>query len=229
MGRNLYIIGEFAAGWEPHEATNRAIVHSAAKIEIDVEPQWLSSENLDPQKFRQADALWIAPGSPYKNLENTIETIRIARENNIPTLGTCGGFQYMIVEYARNVLGLPNAQHMEHDADASELFISKLACSLLGQTLPINLIDNSQVQRIYSASRVEERYYCQFGINPEFTPALQAKGDLTFPGTDDEGELRILERPSHPFFIGTLFVPQTRSASDQPHPIVTALLQSTLK
>ena len=226
MAKRIYIIGEFSPGWETHEATNRALAHSAALLGIEIQTAWLSSQGLDFNLLLSANAIWIAPGSPYKNLENTLEAIRIARERKIPTIGTCGGFQYMIVEYARNVLGIAEAQHMEHDADASLLFISKLACSLKGKTLPIQLAPGSQAQKIYAADRIEESYYCQFGINPDILDTLTASGDMVFSGSDPEGENRILERPDHPFFIGTLFVPQTRSTAEKPHPLVTALLNS---
>ena len=76
-------------------------------------------------------AIWVAPGSPYKNLEKTLEAIRYAWENGVPCLGTCGGVQHMIIEYARNILGYKDAQHAEYDPCASNLFISSLACSLV--------------------------------------------------------------------------------------------------
>lgn len=92
--------------------------------------------------------MWVTPGSPYKNLEKTLWAIRFARENGIPCFGTCGGFQHMVLEYARNVLGYQDAQHAEYDPYASSLFISALACSLAGRTMELHFEPGSRVADI---------------------------------------------------------------------------------
>jgi len=81
-----------------------------------------------------------------------------------------------------------------------------------------------QVARIYGATEAREQYYCNFGVNPDCVPLL-CQGPLRVVGSDTEGEVRVVELPGHPFFIGTLFVPQARSTPQQSHPLVTAFLQ----
>lgn len=139
-------------------------------------------------------------------MSRTLEAIRYAREARIPCLGTCGGFQHMIIEYARNVLGFRDAQHAEYDPYASELFVSRLDCSLVGREMEVKFVRGSMVSRIYGSTRANERYYCNFGVAPDRIGVIQS-GDLEIVGSDALGEARVVELPQHPFFIGTLFVP----------------------
>jgi CTP synthase (UTP-ammonia lyase) len=224
----LLILGEFNPLFRPHAATNEAIGHSAAQLGLEVEPEWMSTADVTPSAVTECDGLWIAPGSPYKSMERTLAAIRHARETGIPCLGTCGGCQHMIIEYARNVLGIADAQHAEYDPYASRLFISELTCSLVGRSMVLRFAPGSRVARIYGRTSATEEYYCNFGVNPDVIPELK-KGTLRIVGSDAEGEVRVLELPRHPFFIATLFVPQTSSRPDRPHPLVNAFIQAAAR
>jgi CTP synthase (UTP-ammonia lyase) len=226
---NVAVIGDFDESYTPHTATNAAISHSATALRADVAVTWLATESLgtDLGPVTEADVLWCAPGSPYQSLSGAIAALRFGRENAVPTLGTCGGCQHIILEYARNVLGFQDAQHAEYDPYASRLFISALTCSLAGQTLPVNLEPGSKVAQFYGKSRVNEEYYCNFGLNSTYRQALADNG-LQIIGIDDDDEARVFEVPGHPFYIATLFVPQARSTIDEPHPLVTALLSTAV-
>jgi CTP synthase (UTP-ammonia lyase) len=131
----------------------------------------------------------------------------------------------MVLEHARSVLGLRDAHHAEYHPDAAELVISPLMCSLVGREMPLRFLEGSQVAAIYRALSATEQYYCNFGVNPAHVPLLKS-GPLRITGSDSEGEVRVIELPGHPFFLGALFVPQTRSTAAQPHPLVTAFLQA---
>lgn len=228
MKKRITLLGEYHPAFAPHLATSTAIQHSSARLDTDIEGIWISTEDIEEALLQQAAALWISPGSPYKNLSKTLWAIRTAREQQLPCFGTCGGFQHMILEYARNVLGFQDAQNAEYDPDASILFLTKLACSLAGRKMHLTFALDSQVARIYGAVTATEQYYCQFGVNPEYVPLLK-DGPLQISGADSEGEIRVVELPGHPFFIGTLFVPQTRSTPEQPHPLVTAFVKAALQ
>lgn len=221
----IAILGEFDPAFPPHPATNAAIKHSSGRLDTIMHSSWLSTEGLCLDSLKRYCGIWIAPGSPYKSLEKTLMAIRYARENGIPCFGTCGGCQHMILEYARNVLGYRDAQHAEYDPYASNLFISSLTCSLAGREMTLTFTPDSKVAQIYGTSRATEEYYCNFGVNPEVVPLLKT-GPMRFVGSDQEGEIRVLELPEHPFFIATLFVPQTRSREELPHPLVTAFLKA---
>ena len=155
--RKIAVLGEFDPSFIPHSATNSAIDHSCAVLKADVEAKWVSTQDIEDSLFDRYSAIWVAPGSPYKNLDKTLWAIREARERNIPCLGTCGGFQHIVLEYARNVLGFQDAQHAEYDPYASNLFISQLACSLAGREMQLDLTAESRVAAIYGALRVTEQ------------------------------------------------------------------------
>jgi CTP synthase (UTP-ammonia lyase) len=225
MPPRLAIIGEYSADNPTHAATNAAIAHSTAALGIELLSEWISSADADGSLLGRFDGLWIAPGSPYKDMAGALAAIRFAREQNVPCLGTCGGFQHMIIEYARNVLGFPDAQHAEYDPYASDLFVTRLACSLVGQQLELRFAANSLVADCYGSLSAVEQYYCNFGVSPERAATI-ASGPLRIVGSDSKGEIRVVELPGHPFFVGTLFVPQARSLPGAPHPLVTRFLQA---
>ena len=224
----IALLGEFDPAFPPHQATIAACTHSAMALREHVAPTWISTADLTVERLRDFSALWIAPGSPYRSLSNTLAAIRYARERGIPCLGTCGGFQHMILEYARHVLGFVDAQHAEYDPYASELFVTEIECSLVGRELVVALQPESRVAGIYGTLEAREQYYCNFGVNPEKVAALQ-RGELRVTGADAEGDVRVVELADHPFYIGTLFVPQLRSRPERPHPLITAFVRAAVR
>jgi len=223
----IAILGEYTPASAPQATTTVAIGHAQARLGVAVEAAWISTAAIDERLFERFDAVWIAPGSPYKDLDRTLWAIRRARETGVPCFGTCGGFQHMVLEYARNVLGFRDAQHAEYDPYASRLFLTQLACSLAGREMRLRFAAGSRVAAIYGAVDATEEYYCNFGVNPEYVPLLGG-GPLRITGADAEGEARVIELPGHPFFLGTLFVPQTRSTPERPHPLVSAFVEAAV-
>ncbi|HVY78334.1 MAG TPA: hypothetical protein VG898_07500 [Solirubrobacterales bacterium] len=222
------VIGDYQHDFPPHPATNLALEHAAAALPIELDVRWLSTTalvDLSPAALARHDALWCAPGSPYRSLGGALRAIRLARELDLPLLGTCGGFQHMVLEYARNVLGVEDAQHAEYDPYASKLFISVLRCSLAGRTMSVRLTADSLAGRLYGKREVSEQYYCDFGLNPDHQRDLESAG-LRVVGTDQDGEARVIELPEQRFYLATLFVPQLSSRPNAPHPLVTALLET---
>jgi CTP synthase (UTP-ammonia lyase) len=220
----IAILGEYIADFPPHPATSAAILHSCKFLDVEARGVWVSTEHAHLETLQEYSGLWVAPGSPYKNMSNTLVAIQYARENGVPCFGTCGGFQHIVIEYARNVLGYKDAHHAEYDPYASNLFVSPLACSLAGRKMKLKFVPGSGVAEIYGSLEVEEQYYCNFGVNPDVVE-LFMKGPLQIVGSDSEGEIRVVELPHHPFFIATLFVPQALSRPDCPHPLVTAFIR----
>jgi CTP synthase (UTP-ammonia lyase) len=225
--KRIALLGEYSATFPPHVATTSALRHAGNALGVEVPATWLSTATISDDLFRHFDAIWVAPGSPYKSLSRTLAAIRYAREKGIPCLGTCGGFQHMLLEYARNVLGFHDAQHAEYDPSASDLFISALTCSLAGRRMRLRFVPGSRVAGIYGTENAEEDYYCNFGVNPDKVPLLR-RSALRISGSDAEGEIRVIELSDHPFFLGTLFVPQLRSTPTDPHPLVTAFVQAVV-
>jgi CTP synthase (UTP-ammonia lyase) len=187
----------------------------------------VSTADVDESLLARASGIWVTPGSPYRSLERTLAAIRYAREHDLPCLGTCGGFQHIILEYARNVLNYTDATHAEYDPYASRLFISELTCSLAGREMQLRFSGASRVAAWYGSTTAIEQYYCNFGVNPKYV-SLLSSGNLKIVGCDAEGEVRVVEMPDHRFFVGTLYVPQMRSTPDAPHPLVTAFSRAIL-
>jgi CTP synthase (UTP-ammonia lyase) len=225
----LGIMGDFVASNVTHIANNEAFDHAAKQFGKPFQYEWVDTERIE-QEFDDIISTYqgflIAPGSPYKSMSGVLKIIEYARMHKIPTLGTCGGFQHMIIEFARNVLGITDADHAESNPYASRLVINPLTCSLKGQPLEIKIIQkDSLVYSLFNTGTITENYYCNFGLNPEYQEQINQAG-FNMVASDVHQEARIVELNGHPFFVGTLFVPQVNSSYDKPHPILTGLLHA---
>jgi CTP synthase (UTP-ammonia lyase) len=228
---SVALVGEFTPSFPPHTKTNEAIDGMQSLLGFRISAEWISTGVLDTSvesTLKGFDALWIAPGSPYKSLIGACNAIRYARENDVPLLATCGGCQHVVIEYARNVLGFEDAAHAEYDPYASNLFITPLSCSLVGQTMQVEIEPGSRVEAIYGSRSAFEQYYCNFGLNPEVQQGLHEAG-LRIVGRDASGEARILTLPKHRFFMATLFVPQLTSSPEHPHPMIRAFFETAAR
>jgi len=223
--KKIALLGEVDLTRETQIVTVRAIEHSARFLGVDVESEWVSTVDIADDLFRRYHAIWVAPGCKFKDQEKLFWAIRFARKRGVPCIGTCGGFQHIILEYARHELGIPDAQSEEYDPGSPHIFISQLACSLRGREMKLRFESGSLVERLYDSSEAVERYYCGLGVNPAFIENLRS-GRMKITGEDPEGEIRVVEWPDHPFFLGTLYVPQARSLPDQPHPLVSGFLRA---
>ena len=146
--------------------------------------------------------------------------IRHARMTRLPFLGTSAGFQYALIEFARNVLGLSQAEHQKSDAKTSMPLISPLGCALAGVKARVHFTPGSRLHRAYGAESVEE-YHCSFGLNSRYRRILEG-GDLCVAAVDDQHEIRAVELDGHPFYVATLFQPEMRGASPIVNHFVTA-------
>jgi CTP synthase (UTP-ammonia lyase) len=124
-------------------------------------------------------------------------------------------------------MGIQDAEHEETAPGAPTLFISKLACSLVGQTQAIKITAGSHAHQAYGQSEVREQFSCNYGLNPKFRDKL-GRGQLKITGIDPDGEVRIVELSNHPFYVATLFLPQISSRPESPHPLVVAYLRAAL-
>jgi CTP synthase (UTP-ammonia lyase) len=233
MPRRLIVgvIGDFNPQYDSHTATNLALGHAAIPLGVSVDVEWIPTPSLKKhveERIGKYDALLCAPGSPYRSMRGALNGIRFAREFDRPFLGTCGGFQYVVIEYARNVMGFADAQHAEENPDAPILFVTRLSCSLVGKTEKIKISSGSRAFYIYGKEESEEQFHCNFGLNPTYRKTVEEAG-LHPSGFDQTGEVRILELPNHLFYLATLFVPQMTSSKDRPHPVIRSLLEAAVK
>ncbi|MEO7598840.1 MAG: hypothetical protein ABIV50_07905, partial [Opitutus sp.] len=147
-----------------------------------------------------------------------------------PFLGTCGGFQHALIEFARNVLGINEADHAETNPNADALVVTRLTCSLIEQTGELRLLPGSELHRIYGSTATHEGYHCNYGPAVSFRERFEAAG-LWFTAFDPNGEPRAAELASsaHPFFIGTLFQPERAALRGETPPVVRAFVQAVAR
>ncbi|MEV6957339.1 hypothetical protein [Streptomyces sp. NPDC051183] len=174
------------------------------------------------------DGVWVLPGSPYASEAGALAAIRVAREEGIPFLGTCGGFQHALLEYARSVCGLASVAHAENDPGAEDTLIAPLACSLVGHQGLVRAEPGSLAESVLGAEQSMEHYHCNYGPEPRHLPTLTEHG-LRLSGHDEDGQVRIAELPGHPFFLATLFQPELSGDGTRPHPIVRAFAEAAVE
>jgi CTP synthase (UTP-ammonia lyase) len=189
---------------------------------IALDPYWIATPDVAGCDLGRFDAIWLVPGSPYDSADGAIAAARTARERGIPFLGTCGGFQHALLEFARNVCGLSGVENAEVTPTAAEHLIVALECSLKGHEEAVMIVPGTLAAQISGPGRRTERYHCDYGLDPAYLEPL-SQGGLSFSGFDDSGQVRIVELPGHPFFVGTLFQPELHGDGTQPHPIIVAL------
>ncbi len=162
-------------------------------------------------------------------MQGALNGIRFAREHNVPFLGTCGGFQHMIIEFARNVLKLSEAEHAEENPSSSLMLVAPLTCSVSEKIHTFTLTQGLKVADIYDDIEIVEQYgICNYGLNPEFALLLEKAG-LRIAGVNTDGETRIMELINHPFFIGTLFQPERSAIQNIVHPLISAFIQKAIQ
>ena len=233
------ILGDYDPKSPTLPAVEKSLQHASAKLGVAVEAKWLSTTSLiEPNATKvleSFDGIWAAPGSPYKSLDGMLKGIEFARKRDWPFLGTCGGFQYALIECARNILGIKDADSAENNSGSKNIIIYPVACAvpnqkkgapkLSGAIPEIKLRPGSYLQSFYGQDIAVEEFFCNFEVNPEFEWAAMEAG---FPvvARGNKGEIRAIESPTHRFFIATLYQPQLSSKPDQPHPLVMAFLQA---
>jgi CTP synthase (UTP-ammonia lyase) len=233
----IAILGDFNPGFRSHHATNDSLQHAAHRLGCPVESVWVPTPSLlEPDRrvrLESFDGIWASPGSPYKSFEGMLKGIEFARVHNWPFLGTCAGFQYALIECARNVLGIKDATTAEEDPAAKNAVIYPVSCAvpnrapdapkLSGVVPQIRLRPGSYLAAHYGKEVVEEEFFCNYEVNPDFEwMAMEAGFPVVARGAQEE--CRAIESPAHPFFIATLFQPQLSSTAKKPHPLIVAFV-----
>jgi CTP synthase (UTP-ammonia lyase) len=222
------LVGDHNSGVTAHQAIPRALQIASGVLGCAIEPTWLPTselardEGIDLGRF---DGLWSVPATPYASFDGALRAIRYARERQTPFLGTCGGFQHAVLEYARNVLGHLDAGHLELDPSARVPLFGPLTCSLVEVDGEIRFTPDSEIARIYGRSSANESYHCRFGMDPSYLSWFRGS-PLAVTGFDEAGEPRAVELGGHPFFIGTAFQPERSALAGRPHPLIVAFARA---
>jgi CTP synthase (UTP-ammonia lyase) len=221
----IALVGDRSPNVVSHTRIPRLLDALAEHDRLVLDAYWVPSEEaVDADAVRGFDAVWVLPGSPYRSEAGVLRAIRTAREEGIPFLGTCGGFQHALLEHARNVCGLTRVTHAENEPGAEDPLIEPLACSLVGHEASVTIEPGSLAESVIGSAKTVERYFCAYGPSRHLD-TLRAHG-LRFSGHDEDGQVRVAELPGHPFFLATLFQPELSDEGPRPHPVIRALARA---
>ncbi|MFA6414952.1 MAG: CTP synthase [Candidatus Paceibacterota bacterium] len=225
-----------------------AIKFSAAKLNRQAKITWINSKDLEKggakatAMLKKFNGIIVPGGFGESGIEGKIRAIQFARENKIPYFGLCYGMQLMVIEYARNVLKLKDANTTEIKKTAADPIVDvmleqkkHLADNKYGGTMrlgvyPAYLKKGTMARAAYKKELVEERHRHRYEINPAYVKQLEAAG-LVFSGTSPDGvlmEIAELPRTTHPFMLGTQFHPELQARPLAPHPLFTEFLRAAL-
>ena len=224
------LIGDFDESVTAHRAIPVALRLAAEQLAQSLSVDWLATDAMPDScvtrdGLARYDALWCVPASPYRNMDGALRAIRFAREQRVPFLGTCGGFQHAVIEYARHLLGWADADHAETAPGAERAVISALACSLVEVSDEVRLQPGSRIASAYGRETVSEGYHCRYGLNPAFARQL-TQGPLRATAHDAQGEVRAIELDGHPFFVCTLFQPERAALRGEVPPLVVSFIEA---
>ena len=225
----IFIIGERDEAKKAHRGVEASLALYSRLSGRPCSPNWLRSDVLDGREACEvmagATGVWCAPGSPYASTGGALKAIQFARVSGVPFLGTCGGFQHALMEYASSVLG-HSAAHAEMNPETESPLIAKLSCSLVEVGAKVIAKAGSRYEALIGARESTEEFHCRYGVATQFEGLFDATG-IEFLAYDEEGRPRVFWHRTHPFFVGSLFQPERKAFSGGIHPLVHAFLERT--
>lgn len=224
----IALVGDYDPEITAHRAIPAALLLATARIGEDVQWDWIATASIQSaqSRFESYAAIWCVPGSPYRNTPGALAAIKYARETGRPFLGTCGGFQHALLEYAQAIWQLATPQHAELDPSAVDPVIAPLACSLIEASEQLTFSPGSRLERIYRKQPATEQYHCRYGLNSKYAALLET-GPLKVAARDAAGSVRAVELDDHPFFVASLFQPERIALKGYVPPLVAAFVAAS--
>ena len=234
---NIAVVGKYVELKDAYKSIAEALTHGGIANRTRVNIIWLSSERLEPRELQKADGILIPGGFGERGIKGKIEALRAGREDGLPTFGICLGMQLMAIEFARNVIGLKDANSTEFDPNTEnpviDLMEEQKKVENLGGTMrlgayPCVLVEGTKVRDIYGVERVNERHRHRYEFNNSFRKVFEDHG-VVFSGLSPDGKLvEIIELKDHPWYIGCQFHPEFKSKPFAPHPLFASFVRSAL-
>ncbi|RLF78852.1 CTP synthetase [Thermococci archaeon] len=235
----IAIVGKYVKLADSYLSIKEALKHSSVANDVKAKIRWIEAEDLEKEGFKLLEGVHgiIVPGGfGARGSEGKIMAIQYARENDIPFLGICFGFQLTVVEFARHVLGLegansteinPQTPHPVVDLMPEQRDLDKLGGTMRLGAYPIKIKKGTLAHRVYGKELVYERHRHRWEVNPEYIEQLEKAG-LVFSGIagDDERRMEILELPDKHYFIATQFHPEFKSRPMNPAPVFRGLVKA---
>ncbi|MCD4861576.1 CTP synthase, partial [Campylobacter coli] len=246
----IAFVGKYVDLKESYKSLTEAIIHAGAALDTRVELQWVDSEKLEnlesAEAFKNVSGILVAGGFGYRGVEGKIKAIHYARENKIPFLGICLGMQLALVEFARHVLKIEDANSSEFDdkcsnpivylidefMDASGKKQIRTAKTPLGGTMRLGSYEckvkpNSLLAKVYNeAKSVKERHRHRYEANPKYRKEFEDKG-LIVSG-ESEGLIEAVELNNHPFFLAVQFHPEFTSRLERVNPVICGFIKAAI-
>lgn len=235
---NIALVGKYVELHDAYLSVAEALTHGGIGNKVKVNIDWVDSETLTPEnvgeRLRGADGVLVPGGFGQRGIEGMIDAIHWARENKVPFLGICLGMQLAIVEYARNVLKMVDANSAEFDPQSKhhviDLMPEQKNVEQLGGTMrlgkyPCKLTEGTLASRLYKGEPlIYERHRHRYEVNNEYRQAFEDAGVVFAGRSPDDRIVEMMELPSHPFFIGSQGHPEFKSRPNRPHPLFQGLV-----
>ena len=219
------LVGDRSDEVPAHVAIPPALRGAGRRLGVAVEPVWLPTDDLpDDDALAAFDALWCVPASPYRDMDGALRAIRVARERERPFLGTCGGFQHALLEWARDVAGIAarGARGVEPGGGHARRRAARLlAAGRRGPDPPGARLARGAAD---GGDGVDGALLLLLRPEPARSRPQLLGGPLVATGWDDEGDVRVVELHGHPFYLATLFQPERSSTEDAPHGLIVGLV-----
>ncbi len=234
----IAVVGKYVDYEDSYKSLKEALLHGGLAHRLDVDVGWIEAEGITGEtcagQLDRYDGILVPGGFGIRGIEGMIEAIRYARENNVPYFGICLGMQTMVIEFLRNVCGVPDANSAEFDPEATDRVFLKLrelkGVEDLGGTMrvgawPCRLEEGSFAQRAYATDRISERHRHRYEFNrPEYEEIITRHGMRITGETPEVDYVEICELPDHPWFLGCQFHPEFKSKPLEPQPLFTAFV-----
>jgi len=240
---SIGLIGKYVELQDSYKSILESCIHAGAVNEVSVNIKSIHSEYLSEKgiekKMQGLDGILVAPGFGERGIEGKIKAVRHARENGIPFLGICLGMQMAVIEYARNVLGLKDANSTEMDENSPnpviDLMEEQKSITNKGGTMRLGawdceLSEGSLAQKVYNgANAISERHRHRYEFNNDYKAQLEEAGLKSSGVNKETGLVEIIELPNHPWFIGVQYHPEYKSTVANPHPLFVGFVEAALK
>lgn len=237
------LIGKYVELQDSYKSILESFIHAGALNEVKVKVKSVHSEHITEKniskQMENLDGILVAPGFGERGIEGKIRAVQFARENNIPFLGVCLGMQMAVIEFARNVVGLAQANSTEMDEHTPHPVISLMeeqkSITNKGGTMRLgawdcDLKEGSLVQEVYKgASHISERHRHRYEFNNVYKEQMEQAGLISSGTNKATGLVEIVELPSHPWFIGVQYHPEYKSTVASPHPLFVGFVKAALK